>query len=67
MEKRQGELFAVWGNTPAMQKRKMYKLGAFKTVDGSERPYGYIENEKGIQYVGELYSLIERDSRWKKA
>ena len=67
MGNRQGELFAVWGNTPAMQKRKMYKLGVFKTVDGNEIPYGYIENDKGIQYSGELYSLLERDPRWRKA
>jgi hypothetical protein len=67
MEKRQGKLFAVWGDTPQMRTRKMYKLGSFRHVDGSEIPYGYVENEKGIQFVGELYSLIERDSRWKMA
>ena len=64
MNKEKGKLFAVWGNTPEMRVRKMYKVSSFKSTDGSEIPYGYIENEKGMQYVGELYSQLERDSRW---
>jgi hypothetical protein len=65
MDLEKGTLFAVWGDTPEAQTRKMFKLGEFKAIDDSEIPYGYIKNDKGIQYVGELYSIIERDNNWK--
>lgn len=67
MKKEKATLFAIWGNTPEEQKRKMYKTGSLIGVDGTEIPYGYVENSKGIQYRGELYSIIERDSLWKLA
>jgi len=54
MDLEKGTLFAVWGDTPEAQTRKMFKLGEFKAID-----------DRGIQYVGELYSIIERDNNWK--
>ena len=65
MKKEKAKLFAVWGDTPNEKKRKMYKTGSIVAIDGTEIPYGYIENSNGIQYTGELYSIIERDGLWK--
>lgn len=64
MNELNGNLFAVWGDTPEMRIKKMYTLGTIEKPGGGKVPYGYIENASGIQYVGELYSVIERDKQW---
>ena len=66
MDTTSGKLYAVWGNTPQMKKRKMYLVFNMTLPSGNEVPYGYIKSSKGkITYNGELYSIIERDQNWK--
>ena len=65
MANKNGRLFAIWGNNPDAQTSKMYKIGAIKSVDGTEIPYGYIRNSQGVEYKGNLYNILERDSNWK--
>lgn len=65
MDSTAGKLYAVWGNTPQMKKRKMYFVFGVKKPSGDEIPYGYIKSSKGkITYIGELYSILEQDKDW---
>lgn len=65
MKNKNGKLFAIWGNSSDPKAGKMYKIDVIESIDGTEIPYGYIRNSQGVQYRGNLYTILERDNNWK--